>query len=69
VDGADIAGSGSIDSLAIYNRNAGNNSDHDAFFNSLQILSPRLIPQLLRYHGQILSKRGIGVSPNDNEAV
>jgi hypothetical protein len=35
-----LAGSGTLDSLALYNRNAASGSDHDAFFNSLQILSP-----------------------------
>ena len=35
-----LAGSGTLDSLAVYNRNAGSNPDHDAFFNSLQIISP-----------------------------
>jgi hypothetical protein len=33
-------GSGSLDSIAIYNRNAGAGSNADAFFNSLQIISP-----------------------------
>jgi hypothetical protein len=36
-----LTGIGSLDSLALYNRNAGSGSDHDAYFNSLQILSPR----------------------------
>ena len=35
-----LAGTGTVDSLAVYNRNAGSSPGHDAYFNSLQILSP-----------------------------
>jgi GH15 family glucan-1,4-alpha-glucosidase len=35
-----LAGSGTLDSLAIYNRNSGSGADHDAFLNSLQIINP-----------------------------
>jgi hypothetical protein len=29
-----------VDSIALFNRNAGSASDRDAFFNSLQIIGP-----------------------------
>jgi hypothetical protein len=35
-----LAGSGTIAGLTLFNRNAGSNPDHYAFFNSLQIIGP-----------------------------
>lgn len=35
-----LAGGSSVDSTVIYNRNAGAGTTADAFFNSLQIISP-----------------------------
>ena len=35
-----LNGAGPINSIALYNRNAGSGSDHDAYFNSLQIVGP-----------------------------
>ena len=35
-----LAGTGALDSIALFNRNAGSTSTNDAFFNSLQITGP-----------------------------
>ncbi len=35
-----LTGSGTVNSIALFNRNAGSTSDRDAFFNSLQIIGP-----------------------------
>lgn len=35
-----LAGSGTLDNIALYNRNAGSGSANDCYFNSLQIISP-----------------------------
>jgi hypothetical protein len=38
--GGTLAGTGTVDSIALYNRNAGDGGNYDAFFNSLQTIGP-----------------------------